>query len=246
MKMAYGSFPFPVNGFTNTSRTEIVRSKSGRPVRWRSFVDVTASYIAPPGQGTLTLSNWELQVRAALSVPYQTLNVTDDNDVTLAVSLIPANSISGVVIVDGPHFPEPSTPEWVKTRTVRFTGMAEYVFRGAESALISYTESVSLTGTGGPVRRWRVPVNDYGPIRQQVTRGSVVRLVQSGVAVGHLTWPAPPAYLWPVDLIQNESAGITYETGQPVGRAWVEHVTRWQFIYENSGILPALPNLPAM
>jgi hypothetical protein len=211
------------------------------------YLDVEASYISPPGGGVADLSNWEGQVRDALAVPYDDIYLAADDGSPTASRLTNPASISGVVVSDGPHFPERTTPEWVRVRTVRFTGVAEYVFRGAENALVSFAQTISITGNGGPMRRWRIPVNEYDPIRQRVSKGSIVRLVQSGAAIGHLGYPDPPAPLWDRDLLVNEAEAVTKEVGKPIGKAWVENVTRWNYIFENNKPLnAAIPLLPVM
>lgn len=247
MRIVYGNTFFPVSGSTCSTRTEIVRSANGRPIRYRVYLDCEASYIAPPGQGTAALSVWENTVRAALAVPYQNLYLADDNGLATAARLTNSDSISGVVITDGPHFPERVTPEWVKVRTVRFSGVAEYVLRGTENIPLSWQQSVSVTGNGGPTRRWRVPVNDrFKPVRQRITPFSIIRLVQSGVATGHLVYPPAPAMLWPADLLVNEEEAVTQESGQPLGRAFVGNVTRWNYKFENTEFLPAAMVTPIL
>jgi hypothetical protein len=114
------------------------------------------------------------------------------------------------------------------------------VLRGTENIPLSWAQAISTTGNGGPVRRWRVPVNDdYRPIRQRITPYSIIRLVQSGMATGHTSFIDPPAPVWPADLIVNEAEAVTREIGTPLGRSFVGNVTRWNYIFESPDMLPA-------
>jgi hypothetical protein len=242
----YGPGSFPVNSAHVSDRTEIVRSSSGRPLRWRKTMDVDVSYIAQTNNPVFELSNWENAVRNALAIPYQDLVLKDESGLQTSAKLSQYQSLSGVVITDGPHFPQTETPEWVRVRTARFSGFAEYLFRGTETSLISFAQTVSITGNGGPRRIWRIPVNDYDPIRQQTSKKSIVRMVQAGQAIGHLTQPPKAAYLWDADLLVNDAENTVLDGGKPIGKAWVELTTRWQYTFEADRVYPVVLQFPQL
>jgi hypothetical protein len=242
MQLWQGNYGFPVNGALVTSRTEVVRSDSGRPLRWRMYLDVEFTL---KGSGPAQLSALENAARDALSRPYVDLVLRDDTGIPTSSRLVNADSISGVMVVDGPTFRDGQGPEFVTLRTGRFTAVAEYVFRGAETALVSFTESISVQGNGGPVRNWRLPVNAR-PIRQEVTPYSIIRYTQQGAAVGHLIPPArQPPYIDP-DLLVNEQDAVSRDVGQPLGKAWINPVTRWTYVFESPELIPFNPVLPVM
>jgi hypothetical protein len=242
MQLFWGQYRFPINGASTTSKAEATFSASGRPLRYIIKVGVLA-YL--DGDGPADLSFQENALRAALAIPYQDLILKLDTGQASSTQLLNATSVSGVRVVSGPDFTnDAKDSEYVTQRTARFEVAAEYLIRGTENALVSFTESVTVTGNGGPDRNWRFPINGP-PIRQVVTPYSLITASQSGTAVGHTTRPVPPPPLWP-DYLVNPRHSHTKSTPEPHGRAWLNWPVKWSYSFESDVPLVAMANLPPM
>lgn len=247
MQLFLGSYAFPVNGALVTTRTTIERSQSGRPLAWLQSIDVVA-FLFPVGAGASNqekLTNAEGLLRIALSKPYQDLALKTDSGSLTGTCLINAKSISGVVVTDGPNFEDGMTPEYVAIRTARFKAEARYLFSGTADALVNYQESITVTGNGGPIRKWRIPVN-APPIRQETTKYSIIRTVQQGSAIGYTKYPIPPAPIYGTEFLQNETTAVQEQSPTPMGRGWLNYPITWNYVYESSKPLVGRPRLPIL
>lgn len=243
MRLWYGSYGLPLNGASTTSDVRTEFSYSGRPLRYVCSVEALV-YIDGDGQSDLTTK--ENAFRAALSVPYLDLILRQDSGAASSTYLLNAGSMSGVRITDGPHFQnEAKDGEFVCVRTARFTAEATYLYRGTENAVVSFRESVSITGNGGPRRSWRFPVN--APARRQViTPYSLVTATQSGEMVGHTRQPPPRLPIWP-DYLVNDRSGTKNDSPRPLGQAVVDFGISWNFVFERGdGPLIGVPGLPPL
>lgn len=240
MQLQIGSFLFPANSADVTTRTQIVRSDSGRPMRYLGTMDVTAVLLAADQYGCTAV---EQAVRVALSVPYTFISLRHDNGAASASTLTSQGGF-GVCVVDGPHFDKSAGPEYVTTRTVRFTAEAEYVFRGAENYPVAWHDSISIQGTGGPSRRWRIPLRGR-PIRQETTQFTIVRATHAGSGIGHLGYPSVPPPAFGYKYLVNESASVTRGTPEPRGPTGrVNWPVSWSYAFEADVPLVGLPTMP--
>ncbi len=246
MQLRYGTYSFPINGCMVTSQTQVIRSESGRPIRYKYTIHVKAYLETSSGQAAC--SALENALRLALLKPYQTLALLEDSGATSSLAIISNNSISGVVIVDGPHFNEAMDAEFVNRRTAEFTGEAEFMIPTASNAVISYHETVAITGNCGPVTSWRPAVNAK-PVFQIVYPASTTKVTQSGRAVGHTGYPAPAALLFPQGLLKQEQSRIVRDSPRRIGpqsSALVEWPISWNYQFEANTPLLALPGTPPL
>lgn len=241
MRLWWGNYAFPTNAAEVTSRTGTEFNYSGFPLR---YVITVAVKVTLDGDGQEDLSDAEDEMRAALAVPYQNLILKTDSGNQSSARLITSSSITGVRLKSGPNFGEAQGAEFVNRRTCEFEMEAEYMIRGAENAVVSWRETVSIVGNGGPRRTWRFPLN-ANPIRQQVTKNSLVRATQSGEAIGHTRTPRRPLPIWP-KFVVNESDGGTVDTPEPKGRAYLNYPVKWSYSFESGYPLVGLPSLPPM
>jgi hypothetical protein len=240
VQLFWGSTPFPVNAAAVTGSVQFVRSGSGRPIESVQRVEVGFTLF---GAGQKDLSNQEGVIRAALMTPYQDLILRRDDGGIAGISLINNSSLSGCVVVSGPDFGEAQGSEYVTTRRGRFVVEATYLVPGAQTALVSWTQTVSVLGNGGPRRTWREPVN-AAPIRQVVKRQTVIRYTQSGQAVGHLVKPFVPPPIFGRAYLVNESEAVQYGTGEPLGRSWRNWPVSWNYVFESDRFLVGTTPLP--
>jgi hypothetical protein len=227
---------FPANAAKVVPRVEVsAASASGRPLRHRLSITCEEGFL--DGDGQREIAAIQAAVVASLRVPYQDLAFyCDDGSLAFGLFNTDPTNLSGVTVTDGPHFDEALGPEFVTLRTVRFTASAEYVATGAAAALVSWQQTVSVRGTGGPRKVWRFPLN-AAAVRQRVTPQTLTTVVQSGTAVGHLVKPAPPALILPRDYLVEESYGLDEGVGRPVGPSrWVEIPVKWSYTFNCVGI----------
>lgn len=242
MQLWWGRYAFPANAAEVTSRTDTVFSSSGFPLRYNIVYRVLATL---DGNGQVELSEEEQALREALSIPYLDLILRTDTGAVSSAALLSRSSVTGARLTSGPNFSEAQGSEFVNRRTCEFEMSAEYVIRGAENAVVSWTETVSIQGNGGPNRVWRFPLNAR-PIRQVVTPYSLVRATQTGSAVGHLGYPTRPLPIWPQYLV-NPAEAFSPGTPESRGKGFVNYPLSWSYQFEVGGVpLFAVPTLPPL
>jgi hypothetical protein len=242
MQLVYGPARFPVNGAEVSSAVRAVLASSGRPVRYVGQIRVKVWLI---GNGQAELTALENALNAALLVPYQTISFLQDSGLPTGMTMFNNASLSGVRIVDGPNYGNDARDgEYVTQRTATFVAEAEFVYPGSQLAMISFTESISYTGTGGPVFRWRPCIN-APPIRQVVYPFSTQKATQSGQAVGHMAYPPVPDPIWP-DAEMPDQRSVVYGSPKRLGQGFIEYPVSWRYSFESIVPLVGLPSLPPL
>lgn len=161
------------------------------------------------------------------------------NDGTTASShaLTSANTTGGVRITRL-AFPVGAGGEYSTYRTYEITAEADVISTtDATQELLSWVETINITGTGGPETVY-VPVLEGEWPAQLLYTNTPVRAVQSGQATGRTRYPLPPGPLWPEYLKPRESTGplgnrtLPKRRG-PVGSAvYTEWETSWSYAFE--------------
>ena len=242
MQLVIGNFFCPVNGAEVTGSSRAVLASSGRVVRKVSQVRAKV-WLAADGQAACVAA--ETALAAALLVPYQSISLLTDAGRATGLTLLNGASISGCRVVEGPNFENDARDgEYVTQRTASFVVEAEFVVPGTQTAAISFTESISISGTGGPVVRWR-PLINAPPVSQIIYPASTVKATQSGQAVGHLGYPTVPDPLFPAFELVDQRRIVT---GSPkrLGQGFIEYPINWSYSFEGLGPLVAVPNLPPL
>ncbi len=166
MQLYYGNLPlFNMNQAEVTSNTRLVQASTGRPLRYIVDIHVSKAYLVGTTQAQLTQA--EAALRTALLQGYADLVLRQDSGAASSLAIVSNASISGVRIIDGPHFEEAEGAEFVTLRTARFTAQAEYIIANTANVVTEFHESISFYGNCGPVNAWRHCVNS-GPVLQQV------------------------------------------------------------------------------
>jgi hypothetical protein len=243
MQAKWGSrYTFLENGCDIALRTRLVEY-DGRPARYITRVSV-AGWLE--GDSQSNLSAQEAQLRAALiGADRQDFKFLTDLGGTSAASLLNSESISGVRVVDGPNFPGDTGAEYATVRRFDFEVEAEFVIHGTENRVLAWTESISIIGTGGPVRRIRVPINSPILVRQQISPRSVIRAVQRGQAVAHTRWPTAPRPNWPLYELVDQRM-LDAQSPRRIGRGFVEYPLQWSYSFESDVPFVGFPNLPPL
>ena len=244
MQLWLGNYAFPVNGVDTTSHTRLVLSDHGRPLRYVFGVNVTA-YLDGSGQADLTAK--ETLLRAQLLVPYVNLVLKQDSGAASATALVSNNSLSGVRVVDGPHFEnQAGDGEYVVQRVARFTVEAEFLIPSGANAVVRFSESVSITGTGDAEVAWRYPVNAR-PVRQIVRPYTTIKATQRGTIVGHRAYLNPPPPLWPDAELKHLRKPADKESPRRIGPGaggLVDFPVSYEYVFESGVPLIGLPTPP--
>ena len=149
MQLCYNGKPLcPANAAEVTARWSPVRAPSGRVVRFRGQI-AARGYLEGTSQADLSAK--EDALFAALAVGYGDLVLKTDGGADSGTAL----HSQQVAHRRGHHrrartSPRPMGAEYVNRRTFEFTGEAEFVADGADSAVLSFTETISRQGNGRP------------------------------------------------------------------------------------------------
>jgi hypothetical protein len=236
----YGSVLLPVNGAEVTSQTTVCEATDyGAPLRYLVAYQVVVYLI---GSGQAQLSLLEIALRTELSKGGKDFVLLTDTGQVSSAAILNSQTASGTRVVSI-STPEAQGAEFVTRRTIAFVVTAEYHVANSDRAVLTWSESVSILGNGGPARRWRFPVNAPG-IRQTVTPSSLVRATQQGHGVGYRVPPRKPLPIWP-DYQVNEAALGTIETPKFIGNDYVNYPVSWSYQFEHGdGPLVGTPGLP--
>lgn len=242
MQAKWGTSAMPVNGAEVTSQMSVVEATDwGMPLRYQMAYTVRVWF---DGVGQLALTKSENDFRAALLKRDQDFVLFTDSGAQSSCKLLVKDTASGTRVTSI-STPEAQGGEFVTRRTIAFTVVAEYDVTDSKNAVVSWQETVTVIGNGGPRRSWRFPVNAPA-VRQIVAPYSLVRATQSGQAVGYKVRPRKPLPLFP-DYVVNEAESLTVVTPRymGVGREPVDWPVSWSYTFERGdGPLVGLPRLP--
>lgn len=249
MQLKYGAYAFPVNGVTCQTHTIPHHNAAGMVMTLTTTMSVSGDLLASVGSSNPQheLSVMQTALETALAIPYQNLIFYDDNSVTTATLLTNVGSLSGVHLVDGPVFDGArSTGEYAVKRAFSFKMSTERLYPVRPSSLVSFTESVSYTG-GTPIRQMCRAVN-LPPIDQVIWPYTEFEAIQSGEAVGLLTWPYGNAntgapLLFPASFLRC-APEISASGPDRVGPSgWKNYRVRWTARFASASPLIATPHL---
>lgn len=134
-----------------------------------------------------------------------------------------ANCISGVKVISK-QFPSGGPEQLATTRTFAATLQATYDV--SEDNIVSWRESVQVTGTGGPL--YAITDTLLGPIVDVLAPATAYYYRQSGTAVGFKDYPVPPGPLaaqWEF----GHRRTITNTTGVQQGTGIRYYTTSWAY-----------------
>ena len=180
MQLVYGSYSFQANSCAVSARTAILRNKAGVPYIRRSQIQVSGDLLDTGGAAALT--TLENDLRSALATNYQDLIFKDNSGANTSTALINSDSLSGVIIIDGPHFTlrHGTGPEYVSTRAFEFTAEADFALANTMNLLTDFRESLTFSG-GGPYFAMKRAVNGI-PQRQMIYPATEYVVIQAGQA----------------------------------------------------------------
>ncbi len=158
--------------------------------------------------------------------------------------LTSADSDTGTVVVQGPDYPEGGETQGAEYGTVRHYRIVVEATYLLNINIVSFIETVSSEGTGGPRFVFLQPLVGP-PQKQQVAQATPCRARQAGSIVGLYAYPAVTPPLWP-DAEHQDQRRITYKTPKRVGPIsapyFINFQVDYEYAFEDSGPLVSLPN----
>lgn len=238
MRLRVGSTLFDANSTDVRRRVSAVLSDRGKPLRYTHTITVRGC-LEGDSQAALVAASRALQT--ALLTPYQDIVFLDDTGAATDSALLNGTSISGVRVVDLDFPNDYGGAEYATLRSFAFTAVADYL--AGPDDTVRYSESVVVTGTGGPVFRMRTPISGP-PVKQMISTHSPVRATQSGEWVGLLKWPPiAPAPLWR-DHELLEQRVLRKLTPRVGAGGLYEFPIAWAYSFESAGALTGPPGNP--
>ncbi len=237
MQLRYGSYTFDTDSCEVTMDIQTLVNERNVPYV-QAYMMSVSGYIN--GANTAAVDAGCQTLESALAAPYRDLVLYTDSGSATHLALYNTGSITGVVPT-GPRYPVGKGAELVTYRKFEFSARVEHPIGTGRGVLMSFQESISFDGTGGP----RFILKDAlvgPPQRQLVQQRSRVRANQSGRATGYLEYPTPPAPLWPQDE-HLEARQVRKVGGKFRGRAWQDFVIQWSYQFESTTPLAGNPTL---
>lgn len=238
MRLRYGSYLFPANATTVAADIRSALSDRGKILRRTHTLTVEGTI---DGDTPAECAAAEVALRAALSESYQDLVFLLDDGTPSPTALYNGTSISGVRILGVSFNNTYGGAEYATLRSFAFTAVADYL--AGPDDTVRYSESVVVTGTGGPVFRMRTPISGP-PVKQMISTHSPVRATQSGEWVGLLKWPPiAPAPLWGAHELPEQRV-LRKLTPRVGAGGFYEYPIAWVYSFESAGALTGPPGNP--
>ena len=240
MYLAYGNYQHSAGEATLRGiMSESLSSENGQVYaireRWdiEGRLQITDQGTAAANQAAMTTAIDAL--KAGYSRDGGDIGFYDDGGNLSSHSIKSSATRSGVRVVQPPSFPEGRGAEYSTFRTYTLAIEAEFTPSGGGS-LLSWTETISFQGTGGPLWGYLVPIN--GPPQSQLfSQASTQWAYQRGRAAMRGEWSPPPSPRWPTQE-HGDLRDIQFEVPPDnSGR----RVTTWSYVFESSVPLAGLP-----
>lgn len=165
--------------------------------------------------------------------------VYNDGSGATAHQLLNGNSLSGVRVT-GFEWKE-GDGEYTTYRSYSITLQADFV--DATNNLLSFKETVAFKGSGGPRFVWLDTLED-GPVQQLSASATTIHCVQSGSAIGLLSYVSPPAPLYPAIVEHLDQREGGFESPDRIGQGLMGFHTTWKYSFESPELGLVLPHNP--
>jgi hypothetical protein len=237
VQLRIGTYFFDQNATEVTSSAELKFNEGGQPYSQLVSLDV-AGFLSGTSQADLTQKASALT--NVLSTPFQDVVLLQDSGSPSQTGLLNATSLTGVRFY-GPHFDRAQGAEYATLRHFSFRATAEYAAPGSASLLLSWTETLELSG-GGPLRTVLTAV--AGPMQeQQVYPATPYEARQTGAIVGYQAYPPAPAPIFPAKLRQSGNFSRTSPRRKGRPGAYEGYAVRYSYEFVSATPLIGLPRL---
>ncbi len=143
------------------------------------------------------------------------------------IALLNTGSIGGVRVVERPAFlAQDGKGHWATGVPFRITFECDYP--KFTDGLVSYSESITKVGDGGP-RRVMLELDNGIPVTQTVSSNTPIQIIQSGTAVGFLAYPTVNDPIFPNAILAPEDRAVTPDTPRLARDTYVDWPIRWTY-----------------
>jgi len=224
----YGSHAHEVYELGLTTEEDALRSPQDVAYAVRRRLHVTGKLVADTQSQLFTKI---ARMRAAYSKDGKdfTLFTPSGSTKIPSHSLVSRDTLGGVRVVKRPSFTEYRGAELGLYAT--YALILEGDFPEPGNTLLFSAETVTITGTGGPIWRHRRVINGRWP-RDLVNTHSSIRVVQQGEAVGHSSYPAPKPPLLPRQFEHEEERDLQRADPERHGSGFSTYRISWRYIFE--------------
>jgi hypothetical protein len=214
-----------------TFSVESVRSPRGYPIAHRKRMDISGLLIPTSGETNMSAAI------TALENAYTDENLTANGialyhtDGTITPHNLPVTNKIGIIRVVQKSFPN-RDEVYANSRRFSVTVEAEYKNPLEWPALLFFTETIQLIGTGGP-NKILVDLVQGLPDYQETSTNTQCRATQSGIAMQTDTFLRPEIDArttpwWP-DSIQEKLTNITYSGPERRNGYMTNYTSRWSY-----------------
>lgn len=241
----YGSFTHPDNEITLSSVVaQRVPNQRGFAYVLRKRIQISGVIVLDTSSLTTSQAQSALRTainarEAAYSVDGQDFSFRHDDGSLSSHYLSSSTALGGVRVIDR-NFPKGDQAEYASGRTFTVSLEADYPI--ADGELMSFQETVEITGTGGP-RTVVIEVLNGPPQEQTVNQRTKVTMTQRGSAVGYTAYPINdvPGPISPngekFDRRQRSLVSPTSQNG-----AFINWGVNWGYFFEFTDAVNATPN----
>lgn len=222
MKFKYGSYIHAANQVAITATQEIVRNEAGEPIInrhvWTLIGDLSAN-------GASDITSEVVDLETAYGQQVNSAGLYHDDGTTRTHLYWDASRTIGGIRPTLLQFPRGDGMEYVNVRT--FMIMLEAEFPAVNDSLVSFQESLTYQGMGGP----RLAIHELrnGPPRiYMVSNRTPIVLVQQGQAIGLFSYPVPPYPIIPA-FSNSPSAGIVRGTPRLRQSRYTDWPINWKY-----------------
>lgn len=223
MRFSYGSYEHPDNECMVTFwGGSTIYNARGKPQYLRKRMVVEGEIVA---NGSTAIAARVKEIQDAYAVPggSATLHGTAG-----AYTLSSAGSVSGVRIVQAPTFFQQDGKAHMATGLPFSVVLeADYLINDGDP-LVSYSETITHIGTGGP-RRATLELDNGEPIEQIVSTHTPVTIIQAGEAVGSAGYPSINQPIFPTQVDLPDGLQISTSAPRLEGNVYVDWPIRWAY-----------------
>ncbi len=232
MILKYGTFTHVANSVSLVIDRQVWRDDTGRR---RGFIETWTLAGRLLATGADLVGNLTTQINAliaAYDVDEQDLTLFESDGTTPTAHILDTSaSTGGTRVLSGPSFPSGTGAEYATFRD--YTIVVEAKFQDSTEETLSFTETISVTGTGGK-RFVMLPVLRGRPVKQTVLERTPVMLTQSGTAVGRTAYPRPPDPISRQDERVDQRQIIRQSPKRDANGDLTEFEISWRYVFERA------------
>lgn len=241
MRLQYGTYTHESGEAAVTIRREALRNESDAAYAMEVTWDIDL-WIHAETQAELLAR--KIQLEQVYSTEGKDVRLLFA-DGTVAHEMRNSYAAGGIKLLTPLSYPEGRGAEWSTYRTIQYSLGGEFPLNNQEANLLTWTETVSHQGTGGP-RLVLIEILN-GPPQDQITnQRTICRVTQTGSATGYTRYPAVPAPLFPNwEKLDQRQIDRTSPRARNVGasRTFTDWRVNWSYTFEMPTLSPAFPNL---